>query len=94
MNDSIMVEEPPLDREEIFCVGRTTASMFDRDVLFGVAPTEPEGIQIQNIALRKWKCIICVINPRYACAARVTVVGCLCVCPLVNISCLERLFVL
>ena len=41
-----------------------------------------------------------VINPRRACAARVTVVGlsdlfvCLFVCPLVNISLLERLFVL
>ena len=38
-----------------------------------------------------------VINPRRACAARVTVVGlsvCLSVCPLVNISLLERLFVL
>ena len=34
-----------------------------------------------------------LINPRRACAARVTVVG-LSVCPLVNISLLERLFVL
>ena len=34
-----------------------------------------------------------IINPRRACAARVTVVG-LSVCPLVNISLLERLFVL
>ena len=38
-----------------------------------------------------------VINPRRACAARVTVVGlsvCVCVCPLSDISPLERLFVL
>ena len=38
-----------------------------------------------------------LVNPRRACAARVTVVGlsvCLFVCPLVNISLLERLFVL
>ena len=36
-----------------------------------------------------------LINPRRACAVRVTVVGsvCLCVCPLLNISPLERLFV-
>ena len=34
-----------------------------------------------------------VINPRCACAARVTVVGSVCVCPLLNISPLERLFV-
>ena len=36
-----------------------------------------------------------LINARRACAARVTVVGsvCLCVCPLRNISPLERLFV-
>ena len=35
-----------------------------------------------------------VVNPRCACAARVTVVGslcvCVCVCPLLNISPLER----
>ena len=37
-----------------------------------------------------------IINPRRACAARVTVVGsvCLCVCLLSHISPLERLFVL
>ena len=35
----------------------------------------------------------CIFNPRRACAARVTVVG-LSVCPLVNISRLEHLFVL
>ena len=38
----------------------------------------------------------CVINPRRACAARVTVLGsvCLCVCLLSHISPTERLFVL
>ena len=37
-----------------------------------------------------------VINPRHACAARVTVVGsvCVCVCLLSHISPMERLFVL
>ena len=42
---------------------------------------------------RKMAFLKSVINPRRACAARVTVVG-LSVCPLVNISLLERLFVL
>ena len=39
---------------------------------------------------------MCLINPRRACAARVTVVAyvCVCVCPLIDISPMERLFVL
>ena len=42
--------------------------------------------------MRGWR----VVNPRRACAARVTVVGsvCLCVCLLSHISPMERLFVL
>ena len=40
--------------------------------------------------------IVPLINPRRACAARVTVVGsvCVCVCLLSHISPMERLFVL
>ena len=48
---------------------------------------------LQQTSPRRWDIII---NPRRACAARVTVVGsvCLCVCLLSHISPTERLFVL
>ena len=38
--------------------------------------------------------LVSLVNPFCACAVRVTVVGSVCVCPLINISPLERLFVL
>ena len=53
-------------------------------------------IAVYYVQLHIDDAILCIINPRRACAARVTVVGsvCVCVCLLSNISPMERLFVL
>ena len=57
----------------------------------GSSPTKNTQFVFLCFAMYWWS----LINPRRACAVRVTVVGsvCLCVCPLLNISPLERLFV-
>ena len=49
-------------------------------------------VPLDQTLLDDYLCVL--VNPRRACAARVTVVACVCVCPLIDISPLERLFVL
>ena len=59
MNDSTRVLEPesPSNSEETFCVGRTTETMFERDITLAVVAVELVDIQVQNQALCKWNCL-------------------------------------
>jgi hypothetical protein len=53
MNDTTRVDEPesPSNSEETFCVGRTTETMFERDITLAVVAVELVDIQVQNQAL-------------------------------------------